>query len=320
MESSLRDSMNRWSPKKNMMYDVVQKMLGRKGNPRATKREFAFTGLLECGECGCSITAEEKSKYMERKREIRRYVYYHCTKRRNHKLKQKCRQKSVEIENLEEQIANFVSRLKVSDRFMAWVQKYLLQSTNDEIKDRESIRKNLEKQIKQHTKRLDNLIKLKIDPDNTDGDLLSDEEFKSQKNDVVKQKKALQKSLERLDTRQSEWIDMTERTFRFCQVAGEKFENGTLKEKRSILGCIGSKIILKDGELSIEAKKVFKALEEPPSKKSDENRRFEPLKKRTTKADSGTFSTDNLAWLARLEDVRTFFLQTKNVLASNYIH
>lgn len=278
-------------------YDIVQKLLGRNGNPRASKREFAFTGLLQCGECGCAITAEEKNKFMEKQCKIKRYIYYHCTKKRNHKLPKKCRQKSIEIENLEEQIAQFLSQIKVSDRFMKWVQKYLLQSTEEEIKDRESIRKNLEKQIKKQTQRLDNLIKLKIDPDNTDGELLSDEEFKSQKNEIVKQKKSLQKSFEGLDDRQTQWVDIAEKTFHFCQIAGEKFENGSLQEKRVILGCIGSKIILKDGKLSIRPKKVFRVISEPPQSEETEMRRFEPLEKGLNKPKKSTVLAANLAWL-----------------------
>ena len=36
-----------------------------------TRRSFPFRGLLECGYCGCKITASLEKK---------RYVYYHCTR------------------------------------------------------------------------------------------------------------------------------------------------------------------------------------------------------------------------------------------------
>ncbi len=42
-------------------YDRVQMLLGRNGNPRPqSNHEFAFTGLIRCGDCGRAVTAEEK--------------------------------------------------------------------------------------------------------------------------------------------------------------------------------------------------------------------------------------------------------------------
>ena len=37
---------------------------------RRVKHDFAFSGLIACGHCGCSIVGEIKKQ---------RYVYYHCT-------------------------------------------------------------------------------------------------------------------------------------------------------------------------------------------------------------------------------------------------
>lgn len=53
----------------------AQEKLGRKGIPRPKSHTFAFTGLMRCGECGCSITAEEKVNHYGS-----HYTYYHCTK------------------------------------------------------------------------------------------------------------------------------------------------------------------------------------------------------------------------------------------------
>jgi hypothetical protein len=42
-------------------YDRVQILLGRNGNPRPQSHlEFAFTGIIRCGDCGRAVTAEEK--------------------------------------------------------------------------------------------------------------------------------------------------------------------------------------------------------------------------------------------------------------------
>jgi len=37
---------------------------------RRMKHDFAFSGLIVCAQCGCSVVGEIKKQ---------RYVYYHCT-------------------------------------------------------------------------------------------------------------------------------------------------------------------------------------------------------------------------------------------------
>ena len=46
-------------------YDRVQMILGRKGKPRPKNHEFAFTGSIRCGVCGCLYTAETKKKLLK---------------------------------------------------------------------------------------------------------------------------------------------------------------------------------------------------------------------------------------------------------------
>lgn len=50
---------------------------------------FAFTGMIRCEECGCLITAENKTKH-QKNGITRHYTYYHCTKRKG-----SCKQKTI---------------------------------------------------------------------------------------------------------------------------------------------------------------------------------------------------------------------------------
>ena len=54
------------------LWERVQGVLnGRQANKhRRAKHNFAFSGLIACGHCGCSIVGEIKKQ---------RYIYYHCT-------------------------------------------------------------------------------------------------------------------------------------------------------------------------------------------------------------------------------------------------
>ena len=59
-------------------YDKVQMLLGLRGRPRPKRHVFAFVGMMKCGECGLSITAESKTKF-QKNGNVHNYTYYHCT-------------------------------------------------------------------------------------------------------------------------------------------------------------------------------------------------------------------------------------------------
>lgn len=80
----------------------VQKVLKNKGKPTANKekKNFPFTGLIKCADCGCSITAEEHKGH----------TYYRCTKK-----KAKCSQKYVRSEEIEKQVSEILKNIAVDD-------------------------------------------------------------------------------------------------------------------------------------------------------------------------------------------------------------
>ena len=107
-------------------FERVHALLGRKRKPTRQKRVFSFRGLIQCGECGYQITAEEKNQvictkckqkfsYVNRDSCSRcttpieqminptflHYVYYRCSKKQPDV---QCRQGYVEVKQLERQI------------------------------------------------------------------------------------------------------------------------------------------------------------------------------------------------------------------------
>jgi len=86
------------------LFDKVQDIL--KQRHRATRKKkynFVFRGFIKCGECGAMITAETKKK---------KYVYYHCTKR-----KEKCYQPfNTTEQDLTNQIVYGLSKIWLNDK------------------------------------------------------------------------------------------------------------------------------------------------------------------------------------------------------------
>ncbi|MCD6120384.1 MAG: zinc ribbon domain-containing protein, partial [Spirochaetales bacterium] len=91
------------------MFDRVQTVIRNKNHTRASVRGFACTGLLKCGECGCSITAEIKKD---------RYIYYHCTFDKG-----KCGGSYVREEELERQFGEILKQFEFSQVVFDWTRK-----------------------------------------------------------------------------------------------------------------------------------------------------------------------------------------------------
>jgi len=97
-------------------WERVQEILdGRHANKhRKVTHDFAYSGLVQCGPCGCSMVGERKKG---------RYVYYHCTGYRG-----KCGEPYTREEQLEEQFAAQLRGLVVPAPVLDWLQSELAES------------------------------------------------------------------------------------------------------------------------------------------------------------------------------------------------
>ncbi|HEV7373154.1 MAG TPA: zinc ribbon domain-containing protein [Pyrinomonadaceae bacterium] len=88
------------------------------GRYTKAKRDFAFSGLISCGHCGCSLVGELKKG---------RHVYYHCTG-----YKGKCPESYTREEVLEKLFADLLKDLVFDDEVLDWVAEAMRQSHEDE--------------------------------------------------------------------------------------------------------------------------------------------------------------------------------------------
>jgi site-specific DNA recombinase len=291
-------------------YEKVQTLLGRKGRPRSKNYIFAFTGIIRCGECGAMVTAEEKNQVIctnckdkfsshnqfqcpkcetliEKMKNptILKYVYYHCTKRKN----PSCSQGSIEVKALEKQIDQLLSRIHISESFKNWAIKYLKEENKREVNSREVIISSKRRAYDGCLKKLNNLFELKISPSNTNGSLLSDEEYARRKAELLKEKARLEEILNDTSDRVERWLDAAEKTFDFACYAREWFAKGSPEEKGRILQALGSNLTLKDKILHIQLKKPLILLENVSKRSPQVKGRFEPRNKGQNERELGLY-------------------------------
>ncbi len=252
-------------------YDKAQTILGARGKPRPKRKEFAFTGMIRCGECNAMVTAEEKIN-----RFGSRYTYYHCTKRVN----KKCGQRSIELDDFEEQVDFLLSRIEIPESFKDWAIKYLNELHDKESKDQDVIVTSVDTACKNCLTKINNLIKLKISPMNEDGSLLSDEDFERQMKPLKQEKKSLESNRQNLGERADKWLELSTKTFNFACYARIRFmKTESLMEKKEILATIGSNFILQDKLLRLTVPKPFIAIQKAKDKVDELIARFEPEEK-----------------------------------------
>ena len=321
-------------------YDEVQTLLGRNGNPRPQSHpEFAFTGLIRCGDCGRMVTAEEKHqimcgncrfKFAYRKRDacprcetpiekmvdplFLHYCYYHCSKSKRPECPQKC----VSGQELEKQIDQHLARIQISERFRDWAIKYLHELHEKERTARNDIITAQQKAYQECVRRIDNMVKLKTSPGNDDGSLLSEGEYAVQRFELLKEKATLEDLLQDTGHRVEQWVKLAEQTFEFACTAQKRFATGDAKTKKEILLTIGSNLILKDKKLSIEARKPFFILEKSTSANEHDNDPIELENIRNPQRRSKGNSSHRPSVLGDLHDVRTYERKRKLMVRRIY--
>ncbi|MBP9781085.1 recombinase family protein [Candidatus Woesebacteria bacterium] len=263
-------------------FNRAQMLLGRGSKQRLRKHDFPLTGVIRCGECDAMVTAEEKwqticssckYKFASMNKEecprchlkieemvnptLLHYIYYHCTKKKN----PRCTQKSIISDDLLRQVDEKLGRMTVSERFIKWALKYLNTLHNVEIESHTATISQLQGNYNDCVKRLDNLVKLKISSGNTDGNLLSDDEFLAQKTSILAEKSTLEERIQNQGQRVNGWLEQVEEHFNFALHARHRFEVGTPEEKREMLVTVGSNLTLLGKTLGIDLQNEYAFLE-----------------------------------------------------------
>jgi site-specific DNA recombinase len=266
-------------------YDQLQIRLGRKGKSRYAKNNFAYKDVLRCGECGGSITCEEKyqiicpvckTKFHRGKNtdackgcgtkiedmdnpKILHYISYHCTKR----VHKDCAQGGISLENLEEKIDSELQKFEIDIDFRDWAIDHLGETNSKEEQMELDVRERLEKNLRECDWNINNLIKLRTRRENIDS--YEDEEkqqaYDFEENRLFAEKRSLKKQIDELDECQVNRIELTKETFDFAYYARQHFADGDVMTKTMILSRLGTNLVIRDRKLHIDGETAFFLIE-----------------------------------------------------------
>jgi site-specific DNA recombinase len=226
-------------------FQRAQLLLGKTTRPRPSKHRFAYTGLIKCGVCGCSVTAE-----LTVNRQGHKYVYYRCTRR---KRDQDCREPSIEEKQLERQLLAFLDRIHLDEDALKKLMAMIDEERQEEADLANKAKAATEKALDDCRQQLQNLTRLCY------RGLIPEQEFATERAALLVEEKAL---CERLKNFTEEgWLQPARKLVLFSNRAKFWLLHGNIDEKRLILKTVGSNPTLRDKIVSIDAEKPFRVLE-----------------------------------------------------------
>lgn len=223
-------------------FRLVRDIIAGRGKPQPQKHVFAYTGLIRCGACPLTITAEHRIN-----RFGSHYTYYHCTKR----LSPRCTQPSIRAELLDEQIAAFLEELSITPTVASWAVSGLGMVRNEEIKAIDQQTKSLHAQLKAANAILSELTDLRL------RQLLRDDEFVQKRQETIRLRDELTQEIEKREVDPAYWFEPSRSIVSFSKNAISWFESGDAEDKRLVLNISGSNPSLKNKILNIEAMEPF---------------------------------------------------------------
>jgi site-specific DNA recombinase len=227
------------------VWDGVQKELKRRSKPRKTKEghNFPLTGLLECGECGCMITAQYAK--------AGKYTYYRCSKKRG-----RCTQPYVNSDSLENQLKAKLETIALPDHWAEIIRAEMESMMQIESKEQHSFSQNLTRRITDLDSRIDKLINTYLEG------LLDKGIFLKKKNELLERKVQLQEQLDDFGKKGLVWVEPVREWLEAAQQAGKLASSQDLSEIKYFIRKIGSNRCLLDREVHIKVLPPFRMISE----------------------------------------------------------
>ena len=251
-------------------FDDIQIILGRKDKPKPQKHDFAFTGFIKCGSCGCAVTASKKLKKIKSTGEYKTYSFYHCTKRRGSQV---CAEKRYTKEaEMIDMIESLLQSITLVPLFKEWMFEAVKEQYADEILKQQALLKQACEYEQKLLAELDTMLDMRISNE------LTDEKYHQKKAERELQIIRVQEKHKRIKNNLTDWIDHVSDKLNFGETAAERFKTGDAKLRKMTCMSIGWNWVLKGNKLYFTRQKWFDDLSQLSAHHNHEKLALEPVK------------------------------------------
>ncbi len=224
------------------VWERVQEILDERQRKQAGNkpRSFAYSGLVSCGHCECSLVGELKKG---------RYVYYHCTGYRG-----KCGEPYTREEALERQFAIRLKELVIAPAILEWLKTEVLESDETEQAARAQNLRREQAELERLQTRLGRLYE-----DRLDG-RIDTATYDSKAAEVRQQERLLRRRTQLGETTPVASASDAVNFMAGISALAKDFIEGDARIKRDLLRLTVQKADWKGGELRMSFKTPFEEL------------------------------------------------------------
>ncbi len=237
------------------LFDAVQEVLCRRSRPRKSKvqHDFPFRGLLTCGECGSSITAQYAQGNGGQ------YRYYRCTKKKGF-----CSQKYIQEKDLAAQFQERLKSVGISDEQTANMLEQIEKWNKEAVSSSQVSVQNLKAKQKETQVKLDKLVSLYIDCE------VEKESYLIKKEELLKTKVSLANKLSDFG-RGKNWLEPLRNWILDASKSGKLSESDDFPAIRVFVQKIGTNHTLLDKTFSFSLKQPWDEVAERQSREAAES-------------------------------------------------
>ena len=217
------------------LFDRVQKVLKARSNANRPPENNpqAYCGLLACGECGCSITAEVKTK-TQQNGNTHRYVYYRCTKKRG-----ACSSMYMREEALDTELSSLLARFHLPRSWAEEMNKMAQKDAQEAEQSATASVSALRADIAALNSKIARLTDLFVEQDIERGDYLA------RKRALVDERRQLEEQVLKFERNAAHWLEPMRKWINEASMLDEIAKSKNLPSKKSSLQKIfGSNLTL----------------------------------------------------------------------------
>ena len=226
------------------VFERVQVVVSDMSKPKQNGREFAFRGLLRCGYCGCSITAEIKKG---------KYIYYRCTNGRG-----KCEQPYIPEDRLSTLLGEVVDAISIDASLADEIRLALKDSLDDEKRFREKEARRLNRESDRIHARIDQCYQDKLDG------TIDVAFWQSTHDRLTEQRNAVERRIARLDESNKNYYQEGVSILELAQSASSRYRKQKPAGQARLLRTILSNCVIKGLSLCPTYREPFNSFVEVP--------------------------------------------------------
>ena len=208
------------------LFDKANAVLRGRGRTLAVATDPApLCGLLRCGFCGMSITAEVKEKH-QKNGNVHHYTYYRCT-RKNKAVK--CQETPMRSELLESQLSVLLGEYAMPQEWLSPFSALLEKEAANASKTATEAVQGLWDKCEDISRQIARLTDLYVAED------LEREDYLSRRRALVSERRTIEEKIVRLERAPAVWVEPVRNWIQDASRLGEIAESKDLPSKKSSL-------------------------------------------------------------------------------------